>query len=190
MSERRRLPLRPLLLVAVVVACIVGVRASGVAEGLTLTELQGFVSDFGVAAIPVYWLVFLLAVAMTVPGYPFVVLGVLCFGGVVGVPVALAGAGLSGTLVTSAYRAVGGQPELPRWAVVQKALALVERRPVLGIAALRVIFMISGPANVVLAFAGVRPLHNLLGTVLGLVPATLITALAVDLVVALIGGAG
>ena len=60
----------------------------------------------------------------------------------------------------------------------------------LGIAALRVIFMISGPANVVLAFAGVRPLHNLLGTVLGLVPATVLTALAVDLVANWIGGAG
>jgi len=187
---RRRLPLRPLLLVAVVVGSIAVARATGVADSLTLVELQALVSNAGLAAIPVYWAVFLAAVALTVPGYPFVVLGVLVFGAPVGVPVALAGAGLSGTLVTAGYRAIGGNPTAaPRWRVVQRGLELVDRRPVLGIALLRSVLMISGPANLLLALAGVRPLHNLLGTVLGLVPATLLAAVAVDLLVAFFGGA-
>jgi uncharacterized membrane protein YdjX (TVP38/TMEM64 family) len=187
---RRRLPVRPLLLVAVVVGSIAVARATGVADSLTLVELQALVSDAGPAAIPVYWAVFLAAVALTVPGYPFVVLGVLVFGAPVGVPVALAGAGLSGTLVTAGYRAIGGSPTAaPRWRVVQRGLDLVDRRPVLGIALLRSVLMISGPANLLLALAGVRPLHNLLGTVLGLVPATLLAAVAVDLLVAFFGGA-
>ena len=187
---RRRVPLRPLLLVAVVGVSIGVARATGVADSLTLASLQALVSSAGLAAIPVYWAVFVAAVALTVPGYPFVVLAVLVFGAPLGVPVALVGAGMSATLVTAGYRAIGGSSTpVPRWRVVQRGLDLVELRPVLGVALLRSVLMISGPANLLLALAGVRPIHNLLGTLLGLLPATLLAAVAVDMLVAFFGGA-
>lgn len=189
-AERRRsLPLRPLLLVAIVVGCILAVRASGVADDLTLLELQAIVSDAGPAAIPVYLGVFFAAVALTMPGFPFVVLGILVFGAPMGVPLALVGAGTSATGVTAIYRVIGGKPVgEPKWRIVRRGLELVDKRPVLGVFLLRLVFMISGPANMLLALAGVKPLHNFVGTVLALLPLTLVSALAIDLVVAFLGG--
>lgn len=172
---------RPLLLIAVVVGVGGIVAASGVTDGLTVEALQAWVEQAGPAAIPAYWALFIAGVCMTIPGNVFVLLGVVLFGPLTGVPLALVGSSVAGTIATRGYQVIGGTGlPTPRLRLVARGLALLDERPVLGVTLIRLALQISAPANVMLALAGVRPRDNLLGTALGNLPVVLLCALAVD----------
>lgn len=135
----------------------------------------------GCWAVPAYFGVFALGQLLNIPAMVFIVLAPLVFGGgELGFFVAYAGAMMSASLTFCAVRrlkggraedgAQGSQSKPLRWAVLQRALDGVQRRPVLSVALLRALLGLSPPLNYALAFSPLKAKHHFWGTALGMLP--------------------
>lgn len=119
---------------------------------------------------------------LNVPGIVFISVSALVYGPVAGAMLALSGAVVaSSTSFCVARRLRGRSPEAeddaaaateaaptlgPAWA--QRVFARLEEHPVLVIAALRCVMIVSPPLNYALAFSSVRHRDYVLGNLLGL----------------------
>ncbi len=176
---------RRVLMLAVVVAIFGLGRATGLLDAANLEAVRAGVEAAGWLAVPAYLLVFVAAVSLAVPGMVVVVAGLLAFGPVVGAPLAVFGSGLAGTFATWWLGRVGGPPVgPPRGPVARRVQEMLGRRPLLAVALVRFVARMALPSNMLLAVAGVRPVHNFVGTMLGMAPKVLVVALFLDEVVA------
>lgn len=166
MKTRR---LRVIALVLGLGGLVLLAHATGAREWMTEERLQQLVAAAGWWGLAVFFAAFTVGQLLQVPGVVFIFVARAAWGPVLGFAGAYAGAVISATLVFLLVRSVGGKPlgEL-RWSPARRILAGLERRPVLTIAALRVVMMLSPPLNYALALSPVRQRHHLLGSVLGL----------------------
>ncbi len=154
------------LLVLVLGAVAWGARASGVPA--TLDGMRAVIHGLGA---PGFVLVFALGELAHVPGLVFVGAAVAAWGPVEGGLIAALGSFVSLSLGFLVVRAAGGSPlRLVRSGLLSRALAHLDRRPVLTVAALRVAFFVSPPVSHALALSGIRFRDYFLGSVIGLVP--------------------
>ena len=70
---------------------------------------------------------------------------------------------------------------------VRGALSRLQDRPVLTVALIRLVLLLSPLANAPLAMAGVKVRHNLAGTALGILPAVLATSMGSGLLISWLG---
>ena len=76
---------KPLIILVMLIAAIVAVRASGLSQYLEQERLRGFVAGYGALAPVIYMLVYTLAPALFLPGLPITIVGGILFGPVWGV---------------------------------------------------------------------------------------------------------
>src|SRR5262249_20993553 len=104
----------------------------------------------------------------------FVAAAVAVYGPYAGVLVGLAGAVVSATVSFSVVRAMTG-PALAevQFPLLRRLLHLIDDRPVLAVALLRLIFQTAPPLNYALAMTAIRWRDHLIGSFVGLpVPVT------------------
>ncbi len=162
MSSRWRLVA---LALVVVVLAVLG-RASDVSAETVRRSVEGA----GLAGVVTFVGFFALGELLHVPGLVFVAAAVGVWGP--GRGAVVAGVGSLVSLATSFVfvRAIGGRPlgEV-KWAFARRLLGSLEARPVLTIAALRTVLILSPPVTYALALSNVRFRDYMLGSALGLV---------------------
>lgn len=157
-------------LVLVLVLLFVLASVTGVREQLTPAHLQQAVADAGLWGFGLFVVCFSVGQLLQVPGIVFILVARAAWGPVLGFANAYVGALVAAGVVFLLVRMVGGSP-LGRitWGPARRVLAGLERRPVLTIASLRAVMLLSPPLNYALALSPVRQGHHLLGSALGLV---------------------
>lgn len=133
---------------------------------------------------------------LNVPGLVFVSVSVLVYGPVAGAMLALSGAVVASSTSFCVARRLRGRkqadagegeaaPSLgPAWA--QRVFARLEEHPVLVIAALRCVMIVSPPLNYALAFSSVRHRDYVLGNLIGLAGPIAVISFGADRALALI----
>jgi uncharacterized membrane protein YdjX (TVP38/TMEM64 family) len=128
------------------------------------------VEGAGVAGVVTFVGFFVVGELLHVPGLVFVGAAVGVWGA--GRGGAVAGVGSLVSLATSFVfvRSIGGKPlgEV-RWEFARRLLARLEQRPVLTIAALRTILILSPPVTYALALSNVKFRDYMIGSAIGLV---------------------
>ena len=164
------------LLVVIVLLLLLAGYATGARAWLSEENLQRAVAAAGFWGLALFFATFTVGQLLQVPGVVFILVARVAWGPMLGFAGAYAGAVISAALVFLFVRAVGGKPlGAITWAPARKILAGLERRPVLTIAALRAVMMLTPPLNYALALSPVRQDHHLLGSVLGLVVPVAVT---------------
>lgn len=167
---------RSLMRVAALVLVLVALGLIGRALGLTKMdpeEIRALVESAGPWGAAGYAAFFAVGNTMQIPASALFVGGVVLFGPVMGWGVGYVGALGALTLSFWLARLVGGQPltnpmggRAGVW--LTRGLELVRRRPVLGVALLRCIFMLSPLVTYPLALSDMRFRDFMLGSALGL----------------------
>lgn len=158
------------LLVVLALLFVLAAGATGAREFLTPTRLQQAVADAGLWGFGLFVVCFAVGQLLQVPGIVFILVARAAWGPVLGFANAYVGALVAAGVVFVLVRAVGGKPlGLITWGPARRVLAGLERRPVLTIAALRTVMLLSPPLNYALALSPVRQGHHLIGSALGLV---------------------
>lgn len=152
-----------------VTALIVAWNALGLDQDLLRARLQDLIGRAGPWGVLVFFACFALGNLLQLPGLMFLAVAVLAFGRLQGTCVALIGSVVATTFSFVTVRRFGGQPlgqiERP---LIRTILTHLESRPVLTVAVLRILFIVSPPVNVALALSNIRSRHYLLGSSLGL----------------------
>lgn len=142
----------------------------GAEQRFDLDALRATVQGAGPLGPLVFTGVFCLGELLHVPGLVFVGAALVVWGPLRGAGIAFLGALCSVSCTFLLVRAVGGQPAAAlRWGWARRALAHLERRPVLTVAALRAVLILSPPLNYALALTPLRFRDHLLGSALGLI---------------------
>jgi uncharacterized membrane protein YdjX (TVP38/TMEM64 family) len=150
------------LLVAVLAALALGARALGLIQHLTPDGLRALAAGSGLYGMLVFVAAFTGGTLIQVPGLVFV------------------GAVIAVTANFAVVRAVGGRAfTTSRNRFLQRMLSRLDRHPVLTIAALRTVLLVSPPLNAALALSGVSLRTYLAGSALGLVLPTLVVCTGV-----------
>jgi uncharacterized membrane protein YdjX (TVP38/TMEM64 family) len=156
-------------LALVVLALALAGHASG-ASDLRVESLRASVEGAGAAGVLVFVLAFAAGELLHVPGLVFVLVAVLVWGRLAGGAIAYAGSLVSLATSFGFVRAISGDAlatiERP-W--VKRALERLDARPVLTVALLRLVFIVSPPLNYTLALTRIRFRDYLVGSALGLV---------------------
>jgi len=148
-------------------------------------DLRRLVADAG----PWGWILFVVAFCVGelahVPGLVFVLAAVLAWGRVEGGALGYAGGVASVAFSFIVVRSVGGKAldavQRP-WA--RRLLDRLESRPVLIVAVLRMVMIMSPPLNYALAMSPIRFRDYVAGSAIGLLPPMLVAILAFDWVIA------
>lgn len=170
------------------VAVIVAIRASGLAEPLSLEALarhrealERLVAEHRALAAAAYLALYIAAVALSVPGAVALTLaGGFLFGAVLGAALAVTGATVGATAVFLLARRLFGEDALARLGPRAEALAAgIRRNAASYLLALRLVplfpfFLV----NLVPAFVGVRLGVFVLTTAIGILPGTVVFSLA------------
>ncbi len=175
---------RGLMIAAVLVVAGIG-KVTGLWSIVSLDAIQSWTHRAGWLAVPLFLVLFVACNSLAVPGILFVLGGLLAFGPVWGVPVVLVGGASAGTFATWWMRKVGGTskgpPASPIARRIQKRL---HDRPVAAVAMLRLVTRLAPPAHMLLALAGVSPVQNFVGTMVGFAPRVVVAAVFLEPVVA------
>jgi uncharacterized membrane protein YdjX (TVP38/TMEM64 family) len=174
------------LLMIAVVLVVAGIgKATGLWDLVSLDAIQAWTHRAGWLAVPLFLGLFVACNSLAVPGLLFVLGGLLAFGPVLGVPVVVVGGASAGTFATWWMRKVGGKttgpPASPIARRIQKRL---EDRPVAAVAMLRFVTRLAPPSHMLLALAGVSPVQNFVGTMVGFAPRVVVVAVFLEPVVA------
>ncbi len=174
------------LLLLLAIAAMLGLRAAGVGEWLTLDTLRqhraaltGWVTAHLLLAMLAYVAGYIAAVALSVPGAVFLTLtGGFLFGALLGTVLSTLGASIGAVLVFGFARAIFGEAALDRFSA--RGLAENIRRNawsyllVLRLVPLFPFFLV----NLVPAFCGVRLRVFAATTLVGIIPATAVFSTA------------
>ncbi len=171
---------RPLILVAVAVTLFVVARRSGLTDLLGDEDrLQQLVDDAGWYGPVLFTLLFTVLVPVGVPGLVFVLPAALVFPAPLAIAVCLIGGYTSSGLGVWFARTVGRETiaaKLPdrfrRW---DEAIA---RRGVVAVIGLRVLTYLAAPADWLLGLSSIPTRQIIVGTVIGLIPPTLLYVIA------------
>jgi uncharacterized membrane protein YdjX (TVP38/TMEM64 family) len=178
---RRLLPLLAIVILAAIGFYTIGGEISFDALVRRRAAIDAFVAEHRVLAILVYLGVYVVTVALSLPGAAFLtVAGGFLFGVVVGASVAVLGATVGATLIFLAARTALGEPML-RWAGprANKLASGFREEAFRYLLFLRLVpifpfFLV----NLVPAFAGVRLGPFVAATALGIIPAAIAFAFA------------
>lgn len=176
MSTATKRGLRVGALIALLATLAIVAAASGVTDGLTIESFRAWFQSAGVWGGALYVGSFALGLLMQLPGTLFIASSALAYGKLLGPVMALVGALAAVMLTFFIVRGVGGKllAEIDK-PLMKKILARLDARPILTIAALRLVFWASPIVNYALALSTVRRRDYFVGSVLGLVvPVTLI----------------
>ena len=162
---------------------------TGLLEAVDLDWIRARVEAAGAWGMLAYLSIFCAAVVLWAPGMIFALAGVVIYGPWLGPPLALLGLALSSSIMVAVFRRVGGEllVEIER-PLLRKALSRLHDRPIQSIALLRLFLAVNPPLNTALAMAGVGFRHNFLGTALGMAPACVVLAVAVEPIVRWVAG--
>lgn len=155
-------------------------RVTGFSSQLTTDRLRETVATAGAWAVIVFVALFSVGLLVQVPGVVFLLLARVVWGPLEAFLVGYAGAVLSSAIVFAVVRGIGGAPlgEV-RWPPAKAVLAGLERRPVLSVALLRTVLILTPPLNYALALSKLRHRDHLLGSALGLlVPVSVVMFLS------------
>jgi uncharacterized membrane protein YdjX (TVP38/TMEM64 family) len=146
---------------------------------LSAAQLTSLLTELGCWALPAYFLLFVIGGVVQIPGLFFVIAARLAFGPTLGFVAAYVGALLASSAGFALARALRGSSSralrLPlQWA--QRMLESAEKRPVVSVATLRLVFFLSPPVNLGLGFSSVPFPQYVLGSAIGLMlPIALVT---------------
>jgi len=120
--------LKPLLLLAILIAAIVAVRATGATRYLEQETLRGLIQGYGLLAPLAYMFLYAVAPPLFLPGLPITIVGGILFGPFWGVVYTTIGANLGANLAffVSRYLArkwVEGKLTSPRWRTLDQRVA-------------------------------------------------------------------
>lgn len=179
---RRLVPLAAVAVLAVIAYCVFG--RDGLSLGALIrhrTAIDAFVTGHGLLAVLAYIGIYVLVVALSVPGAIFLtVSGGFLFGLMVGAAAAVVGATIGATIIFLVARTAVGEPLLRRAGPRAVKLAQGFRDDAFSY----LLFLRLVPAfpfflvNLVPAFAGVRLLPFVTATALGVIPGSAVYALA------------
>jgi uncharacterized membrane protein YdjX (TVP38/TMEM64 family) len=188
MTLSRLLSDRRLWILLAVIGAILATRASGLSDHLSLDTLAahretlvGLVARHALLAGLAYVLVYVAAVAFSLPGAVFLTLaGGFLFGAVLGTALTVVGATLGATLVFLFARAIFGTDALDRLgATAQKLAEGIRRNAASYLLVLRLVPLFPfWLVNLVPAFVGVRLPVYVLTTLFGILPGTAVFSLA------------
>ena len=155
--------------------------ATGVTECFTSESIRNLAAGRGVWGVLGFIVVFSAGQLLRVPSFVFVAAAVAVYGRNPGTPVALLGALISATVSFAVVRAFAGQAlaEVQR-PLIRRLLTNIDRRPVLTVALLRLMFQTAPPLNYALPMTAVRWRDHLLGSVLGLPVPVIVMAFFFD----------
>ena len=169
-----KLPIKPRTLVMVLV--FGALLATGAllyrAGALSADTINGLLESLGHWALPAYVALFIVGTLLQVPGMVFVVVAPLAFGPTLGFAAAYLGAVMAVTLSFLLVRLARGKQAEPRqlplrWA--QKLLDRAEKRPILSVILLRLVFFLSPPLNVGLGFSTLKTRDYVVGSAVGII---------------------
>ncbi|MCB9743477.1 MAG: TVP38/TMEM64 family protein [Alphaproteobacteria bacterium] len=188
-AKARARRLRAAALVVIFGGIYLAMHASGLLETVTIEWVQARVAEAGPWGKLAFVGVFIAGVLLYIPGFVFVVAGVMIFGPVTGGLLCWATGLVASHAAFFSTRFIGGDTltgaEQP---FIQRMMAKVEERPIATTALLRTFLYLSPPANIALALSPVSFRQHLIGTLLGFTPVTLGYALFTDVVVAWLRG--
>ncbi|MDP1829382.1 MAG: VTT domain-containing protein [Archangium sp.] len=172
--------LRIVALVFLLAGLIVLGSMPTVREAFTTEKLQAGVAAAGWWGLALFFVTFTVGQLLQVPGFVFILVARAAWGPLLGFANAYVGSLIAATLVFLLVRAVGGKPlGAITWPPAVRVLAGLERRPVLTIASLRALMMLTPPLNYALALSPVGQRHHLIGSAIGLVvPVALVVFLS------------
>lgn len=168
--SRASLALRLGALAVLVVGGLLLGRHYGLTDLKTaVTTLQETVQGAGALGVVLFLVVFCVGELIHIPGMAFVFVGVLSYGPLVGGVVSYLAALGSVSFSFAVVRGLGGKAldELKN-AWVRRALAGIQRRPVLTVALLRSVLWLTPALNYALALSSLRFRDYLLGSAAGL----------------------
>ena len=143
--------------------------ATGLAGRFTSESVRRLVAGTGPWGIIVFTLIFTGGQLLRIPSTVFVAAAVAMYGRNRGIVVALLGGVTSATVSFAVVRAFAGHALANiQQPLVQRLLRNIDRRPILTVALLRLIFQTAPPLNYALPMTAVRWRHHLVGSVLGL----------------------
>lgn len=168
--------MRPVLLVVIVLTMGAIAKLSGITEHVDREMLTTFLREQGALGLGVFLVAFVVGLILQLPGMLFLAAAVLAYGAQTGGLVAFFGGLLAFTASFYFARGVGGRAAFAQlknpWA--RKALGAIETRPVLTVAALRVVTFFSPPTTYALALSNVRYRDFIAGSALGLAPVVVV----------------
>jgi uncharacterized membrane protein YdjX (TVP38/TMEM64 family) len=156
-------------------------RVTGISDAISTDSIRNFTADAG----PWGWLafigIFVVGLLVSVPGLIFCAAGILAYGRTSGALLAYIGALAAITVSFAVVRAVGGQAltaiERP---LIKRILARLDRRPILVVAILRVIFFSAPWLNYSLALTQLRFRDHLIGTAIGITIPVILSSVLFD----------
>jgi len=160
------------VVIVVVFALLLAFGAWLRSAGYLDTEALGaMVARLGGWALPAYVGLFIAGTLLQIPGIVFVVAAPLAFGPTLGFAAAYVAAVLAVTASFLMVRLVRRRDAAPiklplRWA--QRLLDRAERRPVMSVAVLRLMFFLAPPLNVGLGLSTLRTRDYVVGSAVGL----------------------
>lgn len=161
--------MRLLILTLVVLGAWIVAWATGVTGRITSVGIRSVLAGRGLWGIVVFTLMFAAGQLLRVPSTVYVAAAVVVYGRDVGIVVALLGGLVSATVSFAVVRSVAGHALADvRRPVVQRFLSNIDRRPILTVALLRLIFQTAPPLNYALPMTAVRWRDHLVGSILGL----------------------
>lgn len=166
-SKRRWLRLGVLALVIVALGVIA--ERTGLVAQLSQERVRATVEELGPLGALVFVALFVVGELVHVPGFVFVGAAILAYGRLLGGVLGYVGALAAVAVTFAVVRAIGGQalgairqPRVRAW------LARVDERPVLVIAGLRTVLIMTPALTYALALTRVRFRDYMLGSALGL----------------------
>jgi uncharacterized membrane protein YdjX (TVP38/TMEM64 family) len=147
----------------------IAASVAGATEYFTFESVRAWMEGDGRRGVLAFTLLFAVAQLLRVPSFVFIAAAVAVYGLYPGVLVGLIGALASALVSFTVVRAVAGQALAEiRLPLFRRLLDLVDDRPIVAIALLRLIFQTAPPLNYALAMTAVRWRDHLIGSFLGL----------------------
>lgn len=176
---------RPVALVLGLGALLTVLKVTGVLDELSRDRIQELVEQAGPLGPVVFLALMVGANVAQVPAWVFVLVAVVVWGPIQAWVLSYVGCVLAALLTFSVFRTASGEAtrKLMERPLVKRVFGVMHARPVLGVALLRVVFLVTPPVTVAISLTGVRPRDHFLGTVLGVIP--MLTGLVV---LAAVGG--
>jgi uncharacterized membrane protein YdjX (TVP38/TMEM64 family) len=172
---------RLLFLTLVVLGLWIAAWAIDVTGRFTSESIRSLLVGRGLWGVVAFTAVFSGGQLLRVPSVVFVAAAVAVYGRNSGILVALLGALISATVSFAVVRAFAGHAlaDVP-WPPIRRLLTNIDRRPVLTVALLRLIFQTAPPLNYALPMTAVHWQDHLVGTALGLPAPVAVMAVFLD----------
>jgi len=177
-GPRRRAALRLGLLAVLIGGLVLVAWLTGLTEYLTTDNVRSMMRESGPLGLLVFLAVFIVGNLVQIPSNVFIAAAIYSYGFAYGMPLSYAANIISVCVSFVLVRTVGGQPlQLVRRPWLKKLLGMLDERPILAIALMRIPMGGSPPLTYTLAMSEVRFRDYLIGSMSGMiVPVTIVSA--------------